>query len=120
MNRRGASFSNRLVILAREQGVSLSPQFIAVFERCYNAIHTEGFAFHDAQPALISTARRIEAGNYNLDFEMRSGAYDKNWQSILPSDIPEGLFRMATDEAKIADFSRLAKSGRGLIVTGVG
>jgi transposase len=44
--------------LAREQGVTLSPQFIALIERCYDAILTEGFAFHDAQPALISTARK--------------------------------------------------------------
>ena len=44
--------------LAREQGITLSPQFIALIERCYNAILTDGFAFHDAQPALISTARK--------------------------------------------------------------
>jgi transposase len=44
--------------LAREQGVTLSPQLIALIERRYDAILTEGFAFHDAQPALISTARR--------------------------------------------------------------
>ena len=37
--------------LAREQGMALSPQFIAMIERCYDAILTEGFAFHDAQPA---------------------------------------------------------------------
>jgi len=44
--------------LAREQGVPLSPRFIALIERCYDAILTEGFAFHEAQPALISTARK--------------------------------------------------------------
>jgi transposase len=44
--------------LAREQGVTLSPRFIALIERCYDAILTEGFAFHCAQPALISTARK--------------------------------------------------------------
>ena len=44
--------------LAREQGMALSPQFIAMIERCYDAVLTEGFAFHDAQPALISTARK--------------------------------------------------------------
>ena len=44
--------------LAREQGVTLSPGFIALIERCYDAILTEGFAFHEAQPALISTARK--------------------------------------------------------------
>jgi transposase len=43
---------------AREQGVTLSPGFIALIERCYDAILTEGFAFHEAQPALISTARK--------------------------------------------------------------
>jgi transposase len=42
--------------LAREQGVTLSPRFIALIERCYDAILTEGFAFHEGQPALISTA----------------------------------------------------------------
>lgn len=44
--------------LAREQGVTLSPRFIALIERCYDAVLTEGFAFHEAQPALISTARK--------------------------------------------------------------
>ena len=44
--------------LARERGVTLSPQLIALIERCYDAILMEGFAFHDAQPVLISTARK--------------------------------------------------------------
>jgi transposase len=44
--------------LAREQGVPLSPGFIALIERCHDAILTEGVAFHVAQPALISTARK--------------------------------------------------------------
>jgi transposase len=42
--------------LAREQGVRLSPGFIALIERCYDNVLTEGFAFHEVQPALISTA----------------------------------------------------------------
>jgi transposase len=44
--------------LAGEQGVTLSPGIIALLDRCYDAILTEGFAFHEAQPALISTARK--------------------------------------------------------------
>ena len=44
--------------LAREQGVTLPPGLIALVERCYDAILTEGFAFHEAQPALVSTARK--------------------------------------------------------------
>jgi transposase len=44
--------------LAREQGVTLSPHLISLIERCYDAILMEGFAFHDAQPALISNARK--------------------------------------------------------------
>ena len=52
--RRGCHATN----LARERGVTLSPQLIALIERRYDAILTEGFAFHDAQPALISTARQ--------------------------------------------------------------
>jgi transposase len=44
--------------LAREQRVTLSPRFIALIERCYDAILTDGFVFHEAQPALISTARK--------------------------------------------------------------
>jgi transposase len=44
--------------LAREQGVTLSPGFIALIERYYDAIVAEGFAFHEAQPALVSTARK--------------------------------------------------------------
>jgi transposase len=44
--------------LAREQGATLSPGFVALIERCYDAILTEGFAFHEAQAALVSTARK--------------------------------------------------------------
>ena len=44
--------------LAREQGATLSPVFIALIERCYDAILAEGFAYHKAQPALVSTARK--------------------------------------------------------------
>ena len=44
--------------LAREQSVMLSPRFVALIERCYDAILTAGFACHEAQPALISTARK--------------------------------------------------------------
>ena len=44
--------------LARAQGVALSPGLIALIERCYDAILTDGFAFHEDQPALVSTARK--------------------------------------------------------------
>ena len=44
--------------LAREKGATLPPGLIALVERCYDAILTEGFAFHEAQPALVSTARK--------------------------------------------------------------
>ena len=62
--------------LAREQGVTLSPGFIALIERCYDAILTEGFAFHEAQPALISTARKRRGRvprrtGHNLLFRLR-------------------------------------------------
>jgi transposase len=43
--------------LACEQNRPLPPRLIALFERCYDAIVAEGFAFHEAQPALVSTAR---------------------------------------------------------------
>jgi transposase len=42
--------------LAREQDAPLSPRLIALIERCYNAIVAEGFAFHEAQPALAGAA----------------------------------------------------------------
>jgi transposase len=42
--------------LARGQSVPLKPGLIALFERRYDAILTDGFAFHEAQPALISAA----------------------------------------------------------------
>src|SRR5664279_297769 len=44
--------------LARDEGVTLSPRFIALIERRYDAVLMDGFAFHEAQPALISTARK--------------------------------------------------------------
>ena len=39
--------------LARERGKPLPPRLIALFERRYDAILTEGLAFHAAQPALV-------------------------------------------------------------------
>ena len=47
--------------LARERGVALKPGLIALIERRYDMILTQGFAFHEAQPTLIPaevTARR--------------------------------------------------------------
>ena len=42
--------------LAREQGVALNPRLLALIDRCYEAILTEGFAFHEAQDPLVSAA----------------------------------------------------------------
>ena len=42
--------------LAREQDAPLSPRFIALIERCYDAIVTEGLVVHEALPALASAA----------------------------------------------------------------
>ena len=44
--------------LARERGVPLKPGLIALIERSYDAILTQGFAFHEAQPTLISIAAK--------------------------------------------------------------
>jgi transposase len=44
--------------LAREQGVTLKPGLIALFDRCYDAILAEGIVFHEAQPALAKARRR--------------------------------------------------------------
>jgi transposase len=44
--------------LAREQGVSLKPGLIALFDRCYDTVLTEGLVFHEAQPALAKARRR--------------------------------------------------------------
>jgi transposase len=44
--------------LAREQGVPLKPDLIALFDRCYDAILAEGMAFHEAQPAPAKTRHR--------------------------------------------------------------
>lgn len=38
--------------LAREQDAPPSPRLIALIARCYDAILSEGLAFHEAQPAL--------------------------------------------------------------------
>ena len=42
--------------LARERGVALNPRLTALFGRRYDAILTEGFAYHEAQPPLISAS----------------------------------------------------------------
>ena len=54
LSRRTCHASN----LAREQGATLLPRFMSIIERCYNGILTEGFTFHEAQSALVSTARK--------------------------------------------------------------
>src|SRR3954471_18189025 len=40
--------------LARDRGVPLEPRLIARIERCYDAILTEGLAFHQDQPPLAT------------------------------------------------------------------
>ena len=40
--------------LAGERGVPLKPGLLALFERSYDAVLTDGFAFHEAPPTLIS------------------------------------------------------------------
>jgi transposase len=45
--------------LARERDVVLSPRLIALIERCYDRILTQGLAFHEAQPTLIRTAGKV-------------------------------------------------------------
>ena len=42
----------------QERAIFMYAAFIALIERCYDAILAEGLAFHEAQPALISTARK--------------------------------------------------------------
>ena len=44
--------------LAREQGIPLKPGLIALIDRCYDSILTEGLLFHEAQPVLAKTGRR--------------------------------------------------------------
>ena len=44
--------------LARQRGVPLKPDLIALIERCYNRILADGLAFHEGQPALAKTGQR--------------------------------------------------------------
>jgi transposase len=44
--------------LAREQDVPLKPGLIALIDRCYDMIVTEGLLFHEAQPVLAKASRR--------------------------------------------------------------
>jgi transposase len=44
--------------LARQLGVPLSPRLIALIQRRYDAILAQGFALHDAQPALRCAAEQ--------------------------------------------------------------
>jgi len=43
--------------LARDRGVPLKPSLIALIERCYDAILTEGLAFHEAQAPLAQSVK---------------------------------------------------------------
>ena len=59
--RRAARVTNR----ARDRGVALKPRLVTRFERCYDAILAEGFAFHETQPPLApatTTAGRKHRG----------------------------------------------------------
>src|SRR5450830_1687319 len=59
--RRAARVTNR----ARDRGVALKPRLVERFERCYDAILAEGFAFHETQPPLAlatTTAGRKHRG----------------------------------------------------------
>lgn len=49
--RRACQMTNR----ARDRGVVLKPRLVELFEHCYDAILTEGFAFHETQPPLATT-----------------------------------------------------------------
>src|SRR5665648_263300 len=51
--RRACQVTNR----ARDRGVVLKPRLVERFERCYDAILAEGFAFHETQP-LLATATK--------------------------------------------------------------
>ena len=44
--------------LAREQGIPLKPELIALIKRCYDRILADGLAFHEAQPALAKARPR--------------------------------------------------------------
>ena len=44
--------------LARERGLTLAPRLIALFDRSYDAILAQGFAFHLAQPPLAPPGRK--------------------------------------------------------------
>jgi transposase len=44
--------------LARERGIAIKPRLIARIERRYDAIVAEGFAYHEALPALRRAQRR--------------------------------------------------------------
>jgi transposase len=46
--------------LAREQDVQLPPGFIALAQRRYDAILLQGFAFHEAQPALVRASGKAK------------------------------------------------------------
>jgi transposase len=44
--------------LARERDVPLKPRLIECFERCYDAILTEGLAFHEAKKPLVRASMK--------------------------------------------------------------
>lgn len=46
--------------LACEQGVQLPPGFIVLVQRRYDAILAQGFAFHEAQPALVRASGKAK------------------------------------------------------------
>ena len=113
--------------LAREQGVTLSPGFIALIERCYDRILLmEGFAFHEAQPALISTARKRRGRvprrtGHNRPLRLRVRKVDvlrflSDPTVPLPNNLAERDGRMMKLRQKISGGSRSADGAQDFAV----
>ena len=107
--------------LAREQGITLSPRLISLIECCYDALLTEAFAFHDTQPALISTARKRLGRNITAQVTRRtSGEPEFSDQLVwlagqrlqdIPPLLPHCRDERADDAEVLRGFRRAEAAG---------
>jgi len=67
--RRAAWVTNR----ARDRGVALKPRLVERFERCYDAILAEGFAFHETQPPLAPATTTAAGRKHRGRIPRRTG-----------------------------------------------
>jgi transposase len=79
--------------LGREKNLALNPRLLALIDRCYDAVLTEGFAFHEAQDPLVPAGKAKRRGRikrrtgHNLLLRLRQRKSDV-LRFLVDPDVP--------------------------------